>query len=143
MAPGLDTIFIVSNGIAGGAKIGFSCAFGVTVGTTFHIVLAIFGLSYLFQTYPVLGDIIRYLGGIYLIYVAVSTWINASEIKVSFGSNITVRTAIARGIVSSLLNPKIIIFIISFIPQFIPVNTNFNYEFFILWHYICFRNYYI
>jgi threonine/homoserine/homoserine lactone efflux protein len=47
LAPGLDTMFIVSNGIGGGPKIGFSCAIGVTIGTLFHVILAIFGVSYL------------------------------------------------------------------------------------------------
>ena len=113
-------MFIVSNGISGGVKAGFASALGVAVGTTIHVIAAVVGLSLLVQENPFVFDIIKYVGAAYLAYLAAKTWINASNATINGGRSVSVRQAFQRGIVSNLLNPKVIIFIFAFIPQFIP-----------------------
>ena len=127
LAPGLDTMFIVSNGVAGGARVGLASALGVAVGTCIHVIAAVLGLTLIIKTYPILYDAIKYTGAAYLAYLAVLAWKNKSDNTFNKYGETRIMVAFRRGILSNLLNPKVAIFVFAFLPQFIPAESH-NYS---------------
>ncbi|MFT7596518.1 MAG: threonine/homoserine/homoserine lactone efflux protein [Paracoccaceae bacterium] len=119
--PGVDFVFVSANGIAGGPRAGMAAALGINLGVALHILLAAAGLSTLLLACPGAYDAIRYAGAAYLAYLAVQAW--RSDTNLGKGTALPPRTAIWRGFLTNILNPKVALFVLAFIPQF----TNPNY----------------
>lgn len=117
VTPGADFLFISASGISGGSRIGMAAALGVNVGVTLHVLLAAAGVSVILLTYPASYIAIKYLGATYLIYLAIQAWRNTGEIGTGHAAP-SVGTAIKRGFLTNILNPKTMLFIFAFIPQF-------------------------
>jgi threonine/homoserine/homoserine lactone efflux protein len=117
LTPGVDFVFVSANGMAGGPRAGMAAALGINLGVTVHILLAAAGLSTLLLAYPGAYDLIRYIGAGYLAYLAVQTW-RASDKLGNSGTALTPRKAIWRGFLTNILNPKVALFVLAFIPQF-------------------------
>jgi len=115
--PGVDFVFVSANGIAGGPKAGMAAALGINLGVTLHILLAAAGLSTLILAWPGAYDLIRYIGAAYLAYLAVQAW-RASDTLGNSGVALSPRKAIWRGFLTNILNPKVALFVLAFIPQF-------------------------
>jgi threonine/homoserine/homoserine lactone efflux protein len=117
ITPGADFLFVSASGIAGGPRIGMAAALGINIGITLHVLLAAAGVSALLLAYPASYHAIRYAGAAYLVYLAVQAWCSSGDIgdgKAASG----VVTAIKRGFLTNVLNPKTVLFIFAFIPQF-------------------------
>ncbi|MDQ3526163.1 MAG: LysE family translocator [Chloroflexota bacterium] len=119
--PGPNLIYIITRGIQQGRRAAVVSALGVEVGTLIHIVLATFGLSAIIASSPVLYDVVKYAGAGYLI------WLGVSLIRRKAGSaeeRIEVcpagmRTIFLHGLAINLLNPKVILFVMALLPQFV------------------------
>ncbi len=119
--PGPNLIYIITRGLQQGRRAAVVSALGVEVGTLLHIVLATFGLSAIIASSPVLYDVVKYAGAGYLI------WLGVSLIRRKTGSaeeRIEVRPAGMRtiflhGLAINLLNPKVILFVMALLPQFV------------------------
>jgi threonine/homoserine/homoserine lactone efflux protein len=117
ITPGADFLFISASGISGGPRIGMAAALGVNIGVTFHVLLAAAGVSAVLLTYPASYQVIKYLGAAYLSYLAIQAWRSTGDIGTGIAAP-SVVTAIKRGFLTNVLNPKTILFIFAFIPQF-------------------------
>lgn len=122
LTPGNDTIFILSKSISQGKKAGIISSFGIATGSIVHTLLAAFGLSLIIAKSILVFSIIKYAGAIYLFYVGYKmltnkTQLNTSEIKK--GELINYWAMYRDGIFTNILNPKVALFFIAFLPQFI------------------------
>ncbi|WP_131742335.1 LysE family translocator [Actinomadura roseirufa] len=120
VTPGPDMMFIVAMGGRGGPATGVLAAAGVATGALTHAVAAMLGLSALFATLPALYHALRWAGAAYLLFLAVRSFRDRGEPgeePASAGPGR--RRAFVQGVVTNLLNPKVILFNIAFLPQFV------------------------
>jgi threonine/homoserine/homoserine lactone efflux protein len=94
-----------------------AAALGVNFGVTLHVLLAAAGISALLLAYPASYHIIRYAGAAYLVYLAMQAWRSTGDIGTGNAAP-SAATAIKRGFLTNVLNPKTMLFIFAFIPQF-------------------------
>lgn len=122
ITPGPDMMFIVAMGGRGGPAVGVTAAFGVACAMFVHSVAAALGLSALFLTLPVLYHVLRWAGAAYLLYLAVKAFreraVVVSEEDQGQGAGVG-RRAFLQGALTNLLNPKVILFDVAFLPQFV------------------------
>lgn len=119
ITPGADFVFVAASGISGGPRIGMAAALGINLGVAVHIAAAALGVSALLMTFPLAYDLIRLAGAIYLLVLAWQAWQawRAGDLDKGQAAP-TVITAIRRGFLTNVLNPKTALFIFAFIPQF-------------------------
>ena len=117
LTPGADVAFTMASGLKGGKRSGIAAAIGITTGSLVHTFLAAFGLAAVLISYPIAFDAIRYLGAAYLLYLAWQAWTQTGSQSKSEGAS-SMRQAIAQGFLTNILNPKVALFILAFLPQF-------------------------
>jgi len=121
LAPGPDTAFILGRTIAGGRRAGIASALGIGVGSVLHTIAAAVGLSAFLATSAWAFTAVKLLGACYLIFLGLKTLLQPritlgradQSTTVGFGS------AFRQGIVTNVLNPKVALFFLAFLPQFI------------------------
>jgi threonine/homoserine/homoserine lactone efflux protein len=118
ITPGPDMTFVLAQSASRGPRAGVAAAFGIGAGTFFHMTLAAFGLAALFKVYPVAYDIVRYAGAAYLIWIAIGLIRHPPHLNTA-AEEPSVAAAFKQGIVTNILNPKVAIFFIAFLPQFV------------------------
>jgi threonine/homoserine/homoserine lactone efflux protein len=121
LTPGPDMLFIVAVGARGGAGVGFMAALGVAAGLAVHAAAVAFGLAAIFDAVPMAYDVVRLVGAAYLLYLGVRALLGrGSDLTTgSAGPRTGLRRAFARGMVTNLLNPKVVLFNAAFLPQFV------------------------
>ena len=131
LLPGPNSLFVLSVATVRGVKAGYQGAMGVFVGDTVLLLLTALGAASLLRTYPALFMVVKYAGAAYLTWVgvnlfiaAVKKWRSHSKVDLSADSAVAEATAnlqqpFKRALVISLLNPKAILFLLSFFVQFI------------------------
>jgi threonine/homoserine/homoserine lactone efflux protein len=122
--PGPAVLYIVSRSIDQGRRAGLLSAAGVTSGTLVHIAAAAIGLSSLVLASKVAFDAVRYAGAAYLVVLGLRRLLTrqADELDEERAPR-SLRRLYTQGVVVNLLNPKTIVFIFAFIPQFVDVNA--------------------
>ncbi len=127
ITPGIDMMFILNRSISQGRDAGIYSALGVSVGAVVHTILSGLGLSVILQTSVVLFTIIKIVGAVYLIYLGIQMFISKQS---SISINKTVyqsrRKLFVQGVITNVTNPKVALFFISFIPQFISVDNQYG-----------------
>lgn len=118
VTPGPDMMFIIASSIKGGAKAGVVATAGIILGVFCHVILAAAGLAVLIAASPVALDVIRYAGAAYLAWLAWTSWSSVEPASNREGRGDLWR-AFRRGFVTNILNVKVILFILAFLPQFI------------------------
>ena len=121
LTPGPDTIYILGRSIAQGREAGIASALGISVGTIFHTFAAALGLSAILATSAVAFGAIKLLGGTYLIFLGIKMFFDRRK-QLSLPSNFRRRTtsaAFRQGVLTNVLNPKVALFFLAFLPQFI------------------------
>jgi RhtB (resistance to homoserine/threonine) family protein len=125
LTPGNDTIFVLSKSIGQGKKAGIVSSLGISTGSIIHTLLAAFGLSLIIAKSILLFNIIKYAGAIYLLYVGYKMLVNKTELNTSEikkGELVNYWGLYREGIFTNILNPKVALFFIAFLPQFIEPN---------------------
>jgi len=117
ITPGADFIFVSASGIVGGPRTGIAAAIGVNLGVLVHVLAAAAGVSAALLAYPTAYDAIRWVGAIYLAWVAIQAWRSDGRLAPGGVVSGTMR-AMKRGFITNVLNPKTALFIFAFIPQF-------------------------
>jgi len=117
LTPGADMMFISASGAAGGLRVGMMAGLGVSLGSLSHTVFAVLGVAALIQTSTLAYDVLRYVGAAYLIYLAVQTWRAPPPNPDADGAK-NGWQAFRRGALTNLLNPKVSVFVLAFLPQF-------------------------
>jgi RhtB (resistance to homoserine/threonine) family protein len=122
LTPGNDTIFILSRSIAQGKKAGIMSVLGIATGSLVHTTLAALGLSVIIAKSIVAFNIIKYAGAAYLIYIGYKMLTDRSQLntETNMAGKITDLKRIYRdAVITNVLNPKVALFFIAFLPQFI------------------------
>ena len=122
IVPGPDMMFLLSRTIAHGRRAGLVSAVGITAGATTHLIAATFGLSAILSRSAVAFSVVKWIGAGYLIYLGVSALVSktgASHVENRAMTDGGTWTSFRQGYLSDLLNPKVALFYLAFIPQFV------------------------
>jgi threonine/homoserine/homoserine lactone efflux protein len=122
LSPGPSILYILSRSIGQGREAGLVSVLGLGTATLIHAMAAAFGLSTLFVYSPVAFAVVKYLGAAYLIYLGVSVLLSRGTFHAAAAANATppsLGAVYRQGVVTDLLNPKVALFFISFLPQFV------------------------
>lgn len=119
-SPGTGAVYTIAAGLTRGARASVWAAFACTLGIVPHLVAAITGLAALLHTSALLFDIVKYAGVAYLLYMAWATLKEHGAMKIDTKADArSAGQVIVDGILINLLNPKLSIFFVAFLPQFI------------------------
>lgn len=137
--PGADVIFVLTNFVKAGMSGALKSSLGLAVGYLLYVVLTFIGISVILNKLPVVVLIIKISGAFYLIYLGINTFKNRHNN--SFGKNeltkIQSGNLFVKGFWVSVLNPKVGLFFLSFLPQFIDNSHNNNYGIVVLGTIFC------
>lgn len=129
LTPGPDVLYIVCNALRGGARVGMVAALGIAAGCFVHIFAAAVGISALMAASATAFTILKWLGAAYLVYVGVRLLFTKADDAMKFEAHnvystratdrIDYKTIFLRGFWTNALNPKVALFFLAFLPQFI------------------------
>lgn len=114
VTPGPDMLFVLGCGMRGGPKAGLLATAGVATSEAIHVAVAAAGLAALFAAVPVAFTVVRVAGAAYLVYLGVQAIRNRKPLVERKSDR-----AYLSGLLTNLLNPKMVTFTIAFLPQFI------------------------
>jgi threonine/homoserine/homoserine lactone efflux protein len=134
--PGVDMLLTVTRTLQGGVRAGLAAAAGINAGCVVHVLAAAFGLAALLAVSTTLFAVIKWAGAAYLLWLAFGMWRQAwrrSTASVGAGDAAANRSPAAAqrslaadfraGVLTNLLNPKVALFFLAFLPQFIHAGT--------------------
>jgi threonine/homoserine/homoserine lactone efflux protein len=122
--PGPAVLYVIVRSIEQGRRAGLESVLGITTGTLVHVTLATVGLASLVLASKTAFDAVRYAGAAYLIYLGVRRLLTPrTEAGPEGRGPRSRRDLYMQGLIVNLLNPKTIVFIFAFIPQFVDVNA--------------------
>jgi threonine/homoserine/homoserine lactone efflux protein len=124
LVPGPDNLFVMSNSALKGWRIGFYTTLGLCTGLIGHTILVGIGVSVIFQTSTMAFNGLKIIGAFYLVYLA---WLSVQNKEINIGGaneNSTSRSYYFTGVIMNLTNPKVAIFFLVFLPQFINSNND-------------------
>ncbi|MDQ3860547.1 MAG: LysE family translocator [Actinomycetota bacterium] len=121
VAPGPDNIYVLTRGIAQGRKVALASAWGMCSGLLFHTTLAAVGLSAILARSAGALSLVKYIGAAYLVYLGIRALLSREEFSPSVEKVFTVklRNFFLQGLTMNLLNPKVAVFFMAFLPQFV------------------------
>ncbi|NDL66037.1 LysE family translocator [Acerihabitans arboris] len=126
ISPGTGAIYTIATGLSKGVKVSFIAAVGCTLGIIPHMVAVVTGLATIFHTSAVAFEFIKFLGIIWLLYMAWGIQRQSGPLQVENAGEIRAPLKIvAHAILINLLNPKLSLFFLAFLPQFIRADTAF------------------
>ena len=126
LIPGTGVIFTVSTALLQGRTAGVLAALGGTIGIVPHLLATIFGLAAVMHTSALAFEVLRYAGVAYLFYVAWATWRDKAAFAVdSSAAQRSGRQIVIKGFLLNILNPKLTIFFLAFLPQFVDPGRRF------------------
>ncbi|PGU80237.1 LysE family translocator [Bacillus cereus] len=133
LIPGADTMYIVGRSISQGRKAGVYSVFGIITGSLVHTLLVAFGLSIILTKSIVLFNTIKVIGVIYLVYLGIKMILDKTNVAFQASSiKLNIRKIYIQGLLTSLTNPKVSLFFIAFLPQFIDTKASGPMPFIIL-----------
>ncbi|KAB2865079.1 MAG: LysE family translocator, partial [Anaerolineae bacterium] len=120
LAPGPAQALVFSRSLSDGKKSGIMTAFGLNVGTIFHSIAAALGLSAILATSALAFETVKYLGAAYLIYLGIRE-LRTTEVShvQAESSNTKPAQAFTKAVFTGVLNPKVALFFLAFLPQFV------------------------
>jgi len=125
IAPGPDMLYVITRGMAHGRRAGMLSAIGVICGILVHTTAAAFGLSLLIQTSAFAFLVVKAAGAVYLLYLGFKTWRAKSAFHLQTSASSAKSSALFwQGVLSNVLNPKIAIFFLAFLPQFVDKGSS-------------------
>lgn len=122
LAPGPDLIYVLSRSVAHGRRIGLASAAGVCTGAFIHVVGAAFGIAALIATSSTAFNVVKYAGAAYLLYLGLRAWLSSGVLggwETDRDSTAGAFQAFRQGVLTDILNPKVAIFFMAFLPQFL------------------------
>jgi threonine/homoserine/homoserine lactone efflux protein len=132
VTPGPDMLFCLASGLRGGPRAGFAAALGAATGEIVHIGASAVGLAAVFRAAPPLYHAVRIVGAAYLVWLGISALRSRGRRHLTDGVASSAH-AYRRGLTTNLLNPKMALFAIAFLPQFVdPRAGNVALQFLVL-----------
>jgi len=132
LVPGPDNLFVMSNSALKGWRIGLYTTLGLCTGLIGHTILVAIGVSVIFQTSAIAFNGLKIVGAFYLVYLA---WLSIQNKELNLGGaskNSSNRSYYFTGVVMNLTNPKVAIFFLVFLPQFVNSSNNVTTQIFLL-----------
>ncbi len=118
LTPGSDVLFATASGIQGGPKAGAAAGLGVGIGGIVHSCATAFGLGALVAAHPGALIVVRWLGAAYLLYIAWKSWHAVTPGPDTDRGALSPRNAFRRAVVTNVMNPKVMLFMLAYLPQF-------------------------
>jgi len=122
LSPGPDLLYVISRTIAQGTKVGLASAAGLWTGAFVHVLAVAFGLSTLLMTSAKAFAVVKYAGAVYLAYLGIQALRSRGsnfDVPASREPKVSPAQAYRQGILVDVLNPKVAIFFMAFLPQFV------------------------
>ncbi|MDF9619785.1 LysE family translocator [Pseudomonas entomophila] len=135
-SPGPAMLYVMNQSLRHGVRTGLKAAAGVEFGVFFYVLLAAFGLMLIFKEVPLLYRIVQVAGALYLLYLAYTCWPRRSAAGASAsgeGTSPPARFAFGKGVLINLSNPKIGLFFVSLLPQFVPADAQPAWLYFLIY----------
>ncbi|WP_263831712.1 LysE family translocator [Sulfurospirillum oryzae] len=124
LIPGTGVIFTISTGLVQGRKASVYAALGCTAGIVPHLLATIFGLAAIMHTSALAFELLKFAGVLYLFYLAVITWRDKSSFEAqSLPTRSSAISLATKAFLLNILNPKLTIFFLAFLPQFVAPET--------------------
>ncbi|RXJ68591.1 threonine transporter RhtB [Halarcobacter ebronensis] len=126
LAPGPDNIYVLTQGITKGKKAAIITTLGLSTGIIIHTSAAAFGISIIFKTSELAFNIVKYLGAAYLLYIAYQAFKYRDEplnLDVKTHEKGHLKKLYVKGFFMNVLNPKVSIFFLAFLPQFVSAQN--------------------
>jgi len=123
LSPGPDNIFVMTQGITKSKQAAFITTLGLSSGIIIHTTAAALGISVIFQTSQIAFDVVKFAGAFYLMYLAYKAFKHRND-PLTFGkkeSKKDLKNLYVKGFIMNILNPKVSIFFLAFLPQFVTV----------------------
>jgi threonine/homoserine/homoserine lactone efflux protein len=126
IAPGPDMLYVIACGMVHGRKAGILSAIGVVCGILVHTTAAALGLTLILQTSAFAFLLVKYVGATYLLYLGIRAWRDKSTFSLQSPTSVmNSRALFWQGVLSNVLNPKIAIFFLAFLPQFVDKGSSY------------------
>ncbi len=122
--PGPDNIFVMTQSALKGWRVGFFITFGLCTGLVGHTLLVAIGVSVIFQTSALAFNGLKILGACYLVYLGCLSLKNEELVLGESKEKSTNQSYYITGIIMNLTNPKVALFFLVFLPQFVEVNRD-------------------
>jgi threonine/homoserine/homoserine lactone efflux protein len=125
LIPGTGVVFTVSTGLVQGRRASVFAALGCTAGIVPHLLATVMGLAAVMHTSALAFQLLKYAGVAYLFYVAFATWRDKSAFAVDGSvSKVSARGLVVKAFLLNILNPKLTIFFLAFLPQFVDPDSS-------------------
>jgi threonine/homoserine/homoserine lactone efflux protein len=122
--PGPDMLLSLACGLTRGKLAGIANAFGVGTGIMIHAVLAAFGVSALLVASETAFWTMKLVGAAYLVYLGIQQWRSGGELGEVKADAMPIAEVFYKGVLSNLLNPKVALFVLAFVPQFVRIGES-------------------
>lgn len=139
IAPGVDFLYVLSNSASRGTVAGVWAALGIGAGCIVHILFAALGLSAILASSAIAFTVVKWVGAAYLVYVGISMLrqrrgmgLALSEVASSQGAALGNKRIFWQGFLTNVLNPKVALFFLAFVPQFIAASSPTKVQAFLL-----------
>lgn len=133
LTPGPDMTYVATRTLAEGRAAGVASALGIGAGSLVHTLLAALGLSSLLAYAPYAFEVVKYAGAAYLLWIAIRLWRSSDAGSASAeAAPIGARQAFIEGLLTNVLNPKVALFFLSLLPQFIERSGNVGLQMLVL-----------
>ena len=120
LIPGPAVLYIVTRAMDHGRRGGVASALGVNLGILVHVAFAVLGLSVVLASSAAAFNVVKYVGAGYLIYVGVRRLLDREEVPTANAVPVRSRRRLfSQGVIVSVLNPKLALFFVAFLPQFV------------------------
>jgi threonine/homoserine/homoserine lactone efflux protein len=124
LTPGLDTFYILARSGREGRAVGLAAALGINAGCLVHTGAAVLGVSAILMTSAVAFGVLKYLGAAYLIWVGARMLFSRSPVRTPTATRGEgVGPAFRQGLLTNVLNPKVALFYLAFLPQFVSLQA--------------------
>lgn len=119
LTPGPDMLYVAARSTSEGRAAGIVSSLGISTGTLFHITAVALGLSALLTAVPIAYTVVRLAGAIYLVYLGVRALVTQSPAAKREITRAPLATIFRQGAITNVLNPKVALFFLAFLPQFV------------------------
>lgn len=125
VAPGPDNIFVLTQSAVYGRRAGYMTTLGLTTGLLFHTTIVALGFAALLQSHPYAFTVLKIIGACYLVYLAWLSFTSAAVTAVLKGKDSFpgYGALYRRGVLMNITNPKVTLFFLAFLPQFVNYNN--------------------
>ncbi len=120
--PGPAVLYIINRSVTDGRNVALAAVAGLEIGNFMHVIAATVGLSAVIATSAAAFSVVKWIGAGYLVYIGIRTLVKRPQAVTQASDQMTRRRAFTQGIVVNTFNPKVALFFLSYLPQFIDAD---------------------